>query len=522
MNRSRTISSILSTLVMLFFAVTPASADSKSDPWALRDHYKFSGDEVSFQVDPKRAEWRVVMDPADATVNPVYTEIELGDGTILRLSKSNWITDGRDTFTDGFGSAIRFRSEFKPSDGLHVEYHLNRYDSKAFMTIVLVLRNTQTKPISLRAIRMGVVEPGSLARIADAQLQLNRSTRRGIHVSLQDDGQVNLVSIRIDGASNHFGLGLLQSGFMRSSINLNRDHSSLDGNIESVFDPPIDIQPGGTAQSDPLWFLLSIPDTESLRNAHVYTESFVLETPEEMTYPTAWMTTPFGTTSIDFLKIASEWKVRSIKHMLVPGGWQGKQVRVPISMNALSKSLRYNGLIPGLTVDPLLAERSLPNVTVRAADGTHWINISSLDARKEGVQKLRQFVIWKYNFFVVSPTEMPDDVLRKLNVTRAVADKVALELMQTAAGKKPVMPSSGLTLGNDPAAWRRAAEATALNASYNIPTGSVTLDISGVNELSLETNNAIKDFVGPIEIIGIPGKKVRQQLLESRPLYATP
>ena len=119
---------------------------------------------------------------------------------------------------------------------------------------------------------------------------------------------------------------------------------------------------------------------------------------------------------------------------------------------------------------------------------------------------------------VRSPTEMPGEILRALNITRSVADRVSFELMRTAAAGRPVLPSSGLAIGNDAEGWKSAARATWLNPAYNVLTGPVRLDVRGVEELSTEVMAAIVRFSGPVEIVGIPGKKVRRQLTESIPV----
>lgn len=511
MTKNRTVIGHLLILWCMITVHAVGFADGEFEPWALRDHYNFGGEDVTFQLDPKRAEWRVVADRADSMVKAAYTEIELGDGTKIRLSKSNWITDGRDTFFDGFGSGLRFRSEFKPVDGLHVEYHLNRYDGLAFMMLIITLRNTGVEPISVRAIRHGVVEPGALARVGSGELFLNRSARRGVHSVLQGEGQVNLTGMRVEGSRNLFGLGLLQSGYMRSSIDLARNGSSLSGVIESVYMPAIRMMPGGTAESDPMWILLSAPDVESLRNVHAYSEGYVLKRGRETVYPRGWMTVPDGTSFESLVEAAKDWKAWSIEHALVPGGWQSGLSKDAMGMDELAKALKRAGMTPGLTVDPLRSSRAIRDVTLEAADGSHWLNLTNLEARVYGAKSLTQLSRWKYRFFVVAPTEMPEDILRALNITRSVADRVSFELMQAAAGGDPVLPSSGLVIGNDAAAWQAAADATVSNVPYNVLTGPVRLDVRGVEELSGGVLEAIGRFAGPIEFVGTPGKAMRRQ-----------
>lgn len=494
-----------------------AFSDAVTEPWTLRDHYNFAGKDSTLQLDAKRAEWRVVADQKDTTVEAAYTEIVLGNGTRARLTQSNWISDGREDFKDAFGAGMRFHSEFKPLDGLLVEYHVNRYNAQSFITMVIIVHNTGPSPISIKAIRHGVVDQGALARVRPGEIVLNRSTRRGTHTVLQEKGQTDLANLRVEGTSGLFGLGLLQSGYMQSTINLTESSSSLSGSIESDFSPPILVMPGGSAQSDPMWMMVSADDEVSIINTHVYSLSHVQRNHNETIFPNGWMTVPDGSSSAELVSAASKWHVDSISNVLVPLGWQTYSGKPSINMGSLSKDLRDAGMNPGLTVDPLRADKSIRGITTEAEDGSHWYDISKPEAREHATKNLRQLVSWKYNFFVVALTQMPDEILSSMNVTRSIADRVSFELLQEAVGNLPVIPTSGMTLGNNLAEWNAAALATSANTPFGLLTGSVRLDVRGVEELSVDVNEAIGRYAGPVEIVGSPGKKMRDQLSVSVP-----
>jgi hypothetical protein len=307
---------------------------------------------------------------------------------------------------------------------------------------------------------------------------------------------------------------------MRSSINLTQNDSNLSGTIGSVYSPAIQMMPGGTAQSDPMWILLPTSDSDTIQSTHAYSEGFVLRHNGQNNDPNGWMTVATGTSPEDLLLAAAEWKVRSIRHALVPGGWQTGKTPGNMGMGELAKGLRQTGMKPGLTVDPLRSSRSIRDVTLQAQDGSHWLDISTREAREYGAKSLRQLVSWKYEFFVVEITEMPNDILRSLNITRSVADRVSFELMCSAADGRPVIPSADLTIGNDAEAWQVASSATAANNQNNILTGPVRLDVRGVEELSESADEAISRFPGPVEVIGTPGRRLRRQITESIPASA--
>lgn len=508
-------------LLLLLLALTLFSADSsaeETEPWPLRDHYRFGGTNSVLLVDHKRAEWRLENSQGKAIIPEAYTELELGDGQRIRLGKEHWVTDGRDSFTDGFGKGTRFRSEFKPVDGLHVEFHLNRYEDHPFMTMMMVLNNTGKVSIELHAIRTGVIDDGTAPLFSDQNITMSNAIRRGRHTQPFKKGRANLMEVRIPGSDEIVGIGLLQSGFMHSNMSYTPSAKGGAGLFENSFLPAINIMPNSSAQTDAVWVLLSMTDSKSVRDFYAWTTEFVRKDKRSQQQLLGWLTVDDNESAETLVSHAQKWNVKNIRHALVPGTWQGGGItpgKYTMPLAELSNSLVSAGMTPGITVDPLSASKAFKKFTLQAKDGSSWLDIRLPKARAYGARQLSQLLDWRYQFFVVRFSSIPDDVLEEMNITRALADLVAFEMMTEAAGTFPVFPSTSLSLGDDIGQWEAVQHATGSHEEYNYPTGPVRLDIRDVERLSDPVNALVMDYNGPLEIVGLPEKALRKQLNDS-------
>ncbi len=508
---------LLSVCMLVLASFSIPTIAEETQPWSLRDHFLFSGVDSVFKVDPKRAEWRIESANGKIIVPAAYTEIEFGDGTTLRLKKEHWVSDSRKDFKDAFGSGDRFQSTFKPKDGLHLEFHFNRYTTVPFMTMMVVIKNTGTTPIPLKAIRPGVVAPGS-APMLDANLAtMCNSQRRGAHAIPISKGQSNFMEIKMPGGNGIIGIGLLQSGYIHSTMSFVHGEKG-GGKIENIYAPSINVMPNSTVQSDGVWLMLSMDNSKALKEYFTWVKTNFRKDERQQTQPKGWVTIQDEDSIENLITTARKWNLRSIQHALVPSTWQTGGVtngNYSMSIASVASAIKSAGMSPGITLDPLSAAKSHNEYTIQAKDGSYWLDLRKPKAREFGVKQLSKLIGWKYKFFVVSKSSIPDDVLKTMNITRSVADLVAFEMMTAAAGTMPVFPESSHTIGNNSSEWKEVEHAMATNAIYYHPTGPIRLDLREVTELSGAVSKIAAHYYGPLEIIGLPGKTVRKQLSDS-------
>jgi hypothetical protein len=197
----------------------------------------------------------------------------------------------------------------------------------------------------------------------------------------------------------------------------------------------------------------------------------------------------------------------------------------PKDMRKTAKQIRDLGMVPGLTVDPLPTSGGSKEWTGTSGDGTTWVNLSHAEGRKHAVERMQKVVGWEFEFFVVQPSAIPDEVLKQFNMTRAQADGLALEVMVEAAGGKPALPSASCTLKAEWEPWLEAAASSGRMAEFGLIPGPVRLDVTAVSSLDDHLLAAMTLFQGPIEFVGKPKPEVEKQLgdLLSRPrLFGRP
>jgi len=185
-------------------------------------------------------------------------------------------------------------------------------------------------------------------------------------------------------------------------------------------------------------------------------------------------------------------------------------------MEDVAEELRSMGMRPGITVDPLAVAGAKKTWVKNGEDGTSWLDVTNPKALDYGVLRMQKVVAWGFEFFVVKPSSIPDDVLRHFNITRAQADSYALQMAARAAGGRPVLPTASLTLGNDVLTWQRAASYTEYYEEYGLVAGPIRLRVDGLEKLSPALTAAIGQFSGPVELIGLPRKKVRRDIASLR------
>jgi hypothetical protein len=237
---------------------------------------------------------------------------------------------------------------------------------------------------------------------------------------------------------------------------------------------------------------------------------------ESEAVPAGWVTAPKDATLEELLRVAAAWSGNSIGHVLVPAGWQekpgsleGRAPAFPKDMRKVADAIVKLGMKPGITYDPLAAEETKGSWAVTAADGTRWLDLNQPEARDHLAKSVAKLVGMGYEFFVVGPSGIRDDVLQKFNVTRAQADLFALQALTEAAGGRAVMPSPALGLGPELAKWREAVNSTSVSQTYGTASGPLQVNTAGISSVSSDLATAIRDYPGPLEITGTPKKDVR-------------
>ncbi len=501
---------------LLSIAVHGFAADEYK-PWALRDHYSFDGENSKLMVDVQTGEWMVEVSNLGVLVKDAQCEIEYGDGRVLRLSSLKAFKDDRETFDGPLGEGTRFRSLFKAPDGLEVDFSVSRFKTRPFMMIHVNLTNKSSAPIAIREIRPAVFDRGSVAELGDSVVTQAQTRRRGNFSMVTNDAGSGLFLLTLRQPKITLGVGLLRSGMVNSIVDLRPDGKSWVGAVRCKYEPALTIQPNSRVGGDPVWMSLLVPDAVQVAEIHAWSEITGMQGLSPDAVPRGWVTVAAGATAADVIRTAEAWSGGYVRYVLVPEGWQaapgslsGREPGYPKDMGKLARDVMKIGMIPGISFDPLACDKGEGKLTVKAADGSYWLNLGLEEARGVAAERVDRLVNQGYQFFVVESSKIPDDVLKTFNVTRNQADLFAMQIFSMAAAGYPVVPSPNMTLGGDAGKWGAAARLTAAMQRYGVTAGPVRLQSEEIKDASRALLQAIGDYDGPVEIVGTPRKDVRE------------
>lgn len=508
----------LSTIAALLLLAAGAYADNGAKPWALRDHYSFTGEHSVFRFDVQTAEWMVDVNNFGPLVNGAHAEIEFADGRVLRLSDLKAVRDERDNFSGPLGDGTRFRSVFETGDGLEIEFSIARFKNRPFLIVQMSMTNRSKQPIAIKEVRPAVFEPGAVANLDDAVVVTRAHTqRRGNFSVVHGDPSANLVVFEMPRPRMTLGIGLLPSGLMNSRIDLKPAGKSWVGSVRCAYEPSLNILPGAKVGCDPVWMSLFVPDAHDVHQYHAWAELTGMQSARADILPTGWVTIGPDEPVDALYEAAEAWADHYIHHALVPAGWEaqpgsldGRKPDYPRDMSTVAREIIRRGMTPGITVDPLMADDGKDDWVVASSDGAKWLDLSQAKARKHAAKRIQKLTSWGYQFFVVAPSAIPDEVLEKFNVTRAQADLFALQLVTEAADGLPVLPSPSMSLRDELDVWERAAGSTAVLQAYGVVAGPLRLNAQDVHDVSPALAAAIGNYNGPVEIVGMPKKKIRK------------
>jgi hypothetical protein len=353
--------------------------------------------------------------------------------------------------------------------------------------------------------------------LGDSVVIQAQTRRRGNFSMMSPDEGSGLFMLTLKQPKMTLGVGLLRSGMVNSYVDLRPDGKSWVGSVRCKYEPALSIQPNSRVGCDPVWTSLLVPDATQVAQFHAWSEIAGMQSLSPDAVPRGWITVPAGEPVAALINTADAWSGGYIRYALVPEGWQatpgslsGREPDYPKDMGKVARDLTKIGMIPGISFDPLASDRGEGKLTVKAADGSHWLNLGLEDARGLAAERVDKLVNQGYQFFVVETSKVPDDVLEHLNVTRNQADLFAMQVFTMAAGGYPVVPSPNVTIGGDAGKWQAAARMTAAMQTYGVTAGPVRLQSDDIKDASRTLVQAIGDYDGPVEIVGTPRKDVRE------------
>ena len=503
----------------------PAASGPAPKPWSLRDKYTVTVGNMTLNYDVKTAEWQLVADGVGVVIDDVGFRITFADGSTLDASQLGPGVTDRERFKSEVGEGNCFGVQFPPKEGLAVRHSLSVHSGRPFVHLELTLTNAGDQPINIARIDPGVVGPKGVHGLSgQASMALRHVAIRGAYPVFNRNGPAVGAIFNDPAHAASFSLGVLPLGVATTGVDFRASGGAWQGGITGAFRPAVRIDPGGELRADPVWVLIGAPAQAEVDEFYSWATSVAVRSRPSGDVPGCWVSVEQGSAAQDLYRAIGRWRTARPTHALVPWPWEGRPgslkgaaPRWPASMGKAVDQIRATGLKAGLTVDPLLVLGGGAEFTASSPDGRTWLNPSVPKGRAYGLEHLKKVVGWGYDFYVVHPSDVPDEVLGHFNLTRPQADLLAFSLMAEAAGDRAVLPSAAMTLEGGLDEWLEAAAATSRMAEHGVKVGPVRFDATGVSSIGGDVLAAMGFFNGPIELVGKPKPAVTKALAEFLP-----
>lgn len=507
--RIRLITLLFLCLVQVFL-VLPVAAQEELLPWALRSHYSFSRDSMTFCLDEERALCQLKVGKEQVLANDIGFAIVLGDGTELRYNELGKAVTDRNVFPEGpLGPYAAYDVNFPVKDGLEVRYHLALAKERPISLTRLFVKNVGTEPVSIQTLRILEAPAGSITQLSPETRVHQRHGR--LH------GGAPIVDTQGDSFSMHYHdpktnagwlVGLSPRGHGESSMRFDAFGQGWQGQIESRFAPAATLAPGATMESAEI---ITVFGQQPISNLDIYYSWAYSSLERSLKAPRpieAWVTVDDQGSFSDLLSMADHWKSARVDHALIPDGWElplGSQQgggRFPRSIGNAASELKKKNFKAGITFDPLAVKKGGKDWSSTAQDGQIWVN----PLRPMGKTAIQARAKWfrnaGFSFLVPAPSAIPDAVLQQFGLSRGEANRLALEAIGEILPDTNLYPPSITQSVANRDTWLRAAASVARLSSYGVAVGPLRLDTNGIAKLDQEKMNALRLWPGPLELVG--------------------
>jgi hypothetical protein len=513
---------VAAPLLGLAFALSASvagAADFTQLPWDLRPYYEFKVDNTAVRYATDNAEWDLFLEPSGMLASRVSMSVTLKDGREITNLDMDQGAGTRARAELAQGAGVHYTTTMPSKHGISVNHSFFVNTTRPFYVIDVKVTNTSDQPLEIARISPLIFAPGSFATLSPQTSYTERPITLIARWPLFDPVAPPL-SVMVRDEPNNFTMvmGLMPSGQAESRPRLYQAGGGWQGDVVCEFNPPITLQPGQSLSADPVWICFALPDMEQADILFAWTHS---EEPRKYNAEgmlDAWATVPALEDASALYAAQKVWMGLGVRHTLVPDGWEGRPgslkggtPRFPEDMGRVAQTIRGSGGFPGLTIDPLLTDSNAAYTAVTDA-GIRYINLADAQGYAHAVERMRRLNDWGYDFYVVVPSSVPNEVLAHFAMTRRQADALAVRVMEEAAAGKLVYPAPRGTLAGDSAAWERADAASQRMYDFSMAIGPVRLTTNDGGAFTPELSAIIKDFDGPVEVVGIPSTGSRRTL----------
>ncbi len=490
-------------------------------PWSLRDHFTFKQDDGLLDYVTDTAEWRLrVKDASFQEMNangwrPVLQSegfsITLSDGRTVRRADLGAGHEVHDLADNGMlGAGYHYDVIFPAKDGLLVTHRFSTFQHWPFLLLTMIIENQGAVPISVMEAQPAIFGAGSIhdwspgteltqrhTRACQGRL-MEDSTRPAAMAMLYDPARLAAFAVAIP--VEHQGLG---------SVELAPVTGGWQGAVRFRFEPGLSVAPGAKVALDPVWISYGIGNPAKASRYWGWAQYALSRQGNPVEAIRAWAGAGPEEGLDALLKRASFVHSLGVRHALLPGHWEetpgsmrGRTPLFPKNIAQAAEALGKAGMMAGITFDPLCTQAKEAGAAVALDGDTAWINPALPEGQALVAKRVAALQAEGFEFFVLSPTAIPDAALSQFGLSRAAAQALAW----AAAVKSAPKVFMASAVHSEPAlerdAWLSAAAASVHGSIYGLVAAPVRLTLNAVPDMNSELCAAIQLYPGTLELHG--------------------
>ena len=378
--RSMSIRVAFCVMAVVLTALPATAGEEKQDfsalPWALRDHYVFSFDEnrAQFLYATDNAEWTIQFEGLGEFIEKARASITLGDDTVIPLADLDKGAADRERADTPMGGCSDFRSDFPERNGLKVLHRVSVQNEYPFLVVRMEVTNAGQTPLEIKKMSPAIFGPGCMKNVSGKmESAIRRLDMRAGYAAFDRTAKSSLAFFRDPANDRTIALGVVPLNIARSGINLEPFEGTWQGEIASVYDPPVRLEPGASLAADPVFITFSVPKPEDV-------ETYFTGCAANSPAPPRCGRPGSGTVEDDAgagpCTRAGKCR-RGVKHALVPGTWRSgrwkERPRYPKSIQSVAAALAGRD-DAGHQVDPPATTEG--GEAFAASMGQMWLSLS--------------------------------------------------------------------------------------------------------------------------------------------------
>jgi hypothetical protein len=517
-------------------------AQGEALPWPLRDHFSFGLDGGMLDFDAESGAWRVRVKAPDAKANPSpkpgtptdgsVTALEatdfaitLGDGRTLSVSDFGKGTATHDDFGHGpFGAGHFYEVSLPEAEGLLVRFRLETVGTLPFALIRMYVENRGDEAINIHELRPAVMGVSRGPHAPEMVLARRFVTLRGRQLLYDNQQAPGLALLHQEAWNVLVGVGVIPRGGAASGVQLESAGGIWQGAMTCSYAPGIALAPGETVEADTLCISYGLRSAPQLLRHFSWAWSEISGgSTARAEAPRAWVTVAEEEGLADLVRAAKGGANAGVRHALVPAYWEGRPgslkgaaPRYPKSMRQAVADLQAAGSAPGISFDPLSANKGGTDWSVETSDGRCWLNPAAAKGKAAVEEKTRTLTDWGFKFLVPVDSDIPDSVLSHFGLSRAGANAAALKAIQEAVGNTvQVFAPCRSTLKATHEAWLPVVAAAGTMVRYGLQAGPARMAFDADAALDEDWQAAVRLWPGPIEFLGAPPAASKSALAEA-------